>query len=123
MSPHLKNCCLRLSANVAYKHAAQDIKYLTGVTVPAKTQQRLVHYQDFSEPISTEDISELSADGGKVRLRVPQGENSEWKAYKVIVSSAGMMASFNQNDIIVNWANKQPLAKPVTCVGDGHDAG
>ena len=67
LSPHLENCCLRLSANVAYKHAAQDIKYLTGVTVPAKTQQRLVHYQGFSEPISTEDISELSADGGKVR--------------------------------------------------------
>ena len=32
-----------------------------------------------------------------------------------------MIASFNQNDIIVNWANKQPLVKPVTCVGDGHD--
>jgi hypothetical protein len=72
------------------------------------------YYQDFSEPISTEDISELSADGGKVRLRAPQGEKSEWKDYKAIVSEAGMMASFNQNDIIVNWANKQPLAKPVT---------
>ena len=123
MSPHLENCCLRLSANVAYKHAAQDIKYLTGVSVPAKTQQRLVHYQDFSEPISTEDISKLSADGGKVRLRRPQGEKSEWKDYKAIVSSAGMVASFNKNDIIINWANKQPLAKPITCLGDGHDGG
>ena len=121
MSPHLENCCLRLSANVAYKHAAQDIKYLTGVTVPSKTQQRLVHYQDFSEPISTEDISELSADGGKVRLRVHKGQKSEWKDYKAIVSEAGILASFNQNDIIIDWANKQPLAKPVTCLGDGHD--
>jgi hypothetical protein len=121
LSPHLENCCLRLSANVAYKHAAQDIKYLTGVTVPSKTQQRLVHYQDFSEPISTEDISELSADGGKVRLRVHKGQKSEWKDYKAIVSEAGILASFNQNDIIIDWANKQPLAKPVTCLGDGHD--
>ena len=57
MSPHLENCCLRLSANVSYQDAALDIKYLTGVTVPAKTQQRLVHYQDFNQPIATADIN------------------------------------------------------------------
>jgi hypothetical protein len=33
--------------------------------------QRLVHYQDFDQPIATEDIPELSADGGKVRLSAP----------------------------------------------------
>ena len=121
MSPHLENCCLRLSANVAYKHAAQDIKYITGVNVPSKTQQRLAHYQDFDQPIATKDISELSADGGKVRLSAAKGEKAEWKDYKAIVSSAGIVASFNQNDIIIDWANKQPLAKPVTCLGDGHD--
>jgi len=91
------------------------------VTVPSKTQQRLVHYQDFEQPIAIADISELSADGGKVRLSAPKGEKSEWKDYKAIVSEAGIVASFNQNDIIINWANKQPLAKPVTCLGDGHD--
>jgi hypothetical protein len=37
------------------------------------------------------------------------------------VSEAGVVASFNQNDIIIDWANEQPLAKPVTCLGDGHD--
>jgi hypothetical protein len=37
------------------------------------------------------------------------------------VSEAGIVASFNQNDIIIDWANRQPLAKPVTCLGDGHD--
>jgi len=57
----------------------------------------------------------------KYDARALQGEKSEWKDYKAIVSEAGMMASFNQNDIIVNWANKQPLAKPVTCACDGHD--
>ncbi|MEG4596072.1 ISKra4 family transposase, partial [Microcoleus sp. F8_C2] len=94
-----------MSANVSYQDAALDIKYLTGVTVPSKTQHRLVHYQDFREPISTEDISELSADGEKVRLRAAQGEKSEWKDYKAIVSETGIIASFNQNDIIINWAN------------------
>jgi len=57
----------------------------------------------------------------KYDARVHRGQKSEWKDYKAIVSEAGILASFNQNDIIINWANKQPLAKPVTCLGDGHD--
>jgi hypothetical protein len=43
----------------------RSIKYITRVTVPSKTQQRLVHYQNFDQPIATEDIPDLSADGGK----------------------------------------------------------
>ncbi|WP_445301499.1 hypothetical protein [Microcoleus sp. LAD1_D5] len=35
--------------------------------------------------------------------------------YKAIVSEAGIVASFDQNEMIVNWANQQPLAKPVNC--------
>ena len=57
----------------------------------------------------------------KYDARVHKGQKSEWKDYKAIVSSAGILASFNQNDIIIDWANKQPLTKPVTCLGDGHD--
>jgi hypothetical protein len=121
LSPHLENCCLRLSANVAYKSAAKDIEYITGITVPSKTQQRLVHYQKFEQPVATENIDELTADGGKIRLITPKGEKSEWKDYKAIVSEAGMVASFDQNNIIIDWANEQPLTKPVTCLGDGHD--
>ena len=121
MSPHLENCCLRLSANVAYQNAAKDIEYITGITVPAKTQQRLVHYQKFEQPVATADINELSADGGKARLITPFGEKSEWKDYKAIVSEVGIVSSFDQNEIIINWANQQPLAKPVNCLGDGHD--
>lgn len=115
MSPHLENCCLRLSANVAYQHAAKDIEYITGITVPAKTQLILVHYQKFEQPVATADITELSADGGKVRLITPFGEKSEWKDYKAIVSEAGIVSSFDQNESIINWANQQPLAKPVNC--------
>ena len=51
----------------------------------------------------------------KYDARVHKGQKSEWKDYKAIVSEAGILASFNQNDIIIDWANKQPLAKPVTC--------
>ena len=48
-------------------------------------------------------------------------EKSEWKDYKAIVSEVGIVASFDRNDIIIDWVNQQPLAKPVTCLGDGHD--
>lgn len=51
----------------------------------------------------------------------PLGEKSEWKDYKAIVSEAGIVASFDRNDIIIDWANKQALAQPVTCLADGHD--
>jgi hypothetical protein len=121
LSPHLENCCLRLSANVSYNSAAKDIEYITGITIPSKTQQRLVDYQEFEEPVATTDIAELAADGGKVRLITKKGEKSEWKDYKAITSEAGIVASFDQNEIIINWANQQQLAKPVTCLGDGHD--
>jgi hypothetical protein len=106
---------------VAYEQAAKDIEYITGITVPAKTQQRLVHDQEFEQPVAILDIAEFSADGGKVRLITPKGEESEWKDYKAIVSEVGIVASFNQNDIIIDWANQQPLTQPVTCLGDGHD--
>jgi hypothetical protein len=121
LSPHLENCCLRLSANVAYKNAAQDIEYITGISVSAKIQQRLVHYQEFKQPIATIDISELSADGGKARLITPKGEKSEWKDYKAIVAEVGIIANFDRNATIIDWANEQPLAKPLTCLGNGHD--
>ena len=101
-----------MSANVAYRNAAEDIEYITGITVPAKTQQRLVHYQEFKQPVSTVEIAELSADGGKARLITPKGEKSEWKDYKAIVSEVGIVASFDQNGIIIDWANQQPLVKP-----------
>ncbi len=73
LSPHLENCCLRLSANVSYEQAEQDMAYLTGIRIPAKTQQRLVHRQSFALPSIEESIEELCVDGGKVRLRTPRG--------------------------------------------------
>jgi hypothetical protein len=67
LSPHLENCCLRLSATLSYEQAEQEVAYLTGIRVAAKTQQRLVHRQTFALPEGEQAIEELSVDGGKVR--------------------------------------------------------
>lgn len=121
LSPHLENCCLRLSATVSYEQAEQDLTYLTGIRVPAKTQQRLVHRQTFKLPDIEQPIPELSVDGGKVRVRTPLGEPCEWKDYKAIATDQGMLANFQNNAQLIDWVNQQPLAQPVVCLGDGHD--
>jgi hypothetical protein len=121
LSPHLENCCLRLSATVSYQQAEQDLAYLTGVRVPAKTQHRLVHRSSFDLPNLTQPIEELSVDGGKVKLRTPLGEECEWKDYKAIATDQGMIANFQNNAQLIDWVNEQELAQPLTCLGDGHD--
>jgi hypothetical protein len=30
-------------------------------------------------------------------------------------------AFFLDNQTLINWVNSQPLAEPITCIGDGHD--
>ena len=121
ISPHLENCCLRLSATVSYEQAEQDLAYLTGIRVPAKTQQRIVHRQTFDLPDIEHPIEELSVDGGKARVRTPLGEPCEWKDYKAIATDQGMLANFQNNTQLIDWVNDQPLAQPVVCLGDGHD--
>lgn len=32
LSPHLENCCLRLSATLSYEKAEQEVAYLTGIS-------------------------------------------------------------------------------------------
>ena len=110
-----------MSANVSYEQSANDIAYLTGIRVPAKTQQRLVHQQTFPQPQADEALNELSVDGGKVRIRTPLGEKCRWSDYKAIASDAGLIAAYHDNAILIDWANQHPLASPLTCLGDGHD--
>lgn len=119
-SPHLENCCLRLSASVSYEQAEQDIAYLTGIRVPAKTQQRLVHRQNFELPDVKQAMEELSVDGGKVRVRTPLGEPCEWRDYKAIATDQGTLANFQNNAQLIDWVNEQPLAQPIVWLGDGH---
>jgi hypothetical protein len=121
ISPHLENCCLRLSAVVSYEQAALDIAYLTGIRVPAKTQQRLVHRHDFTALSVDEPLQELAVDGGTVRLRTPLGEICNWRNYKAIVTDQGILADFQNNQGLIDQVNQYPLALPLTCLGDGHD--
>lgn len=121
LSPHLENCCLRLSANVSYEQAEQDMAYLTGIRIPAKTQQRLVHRQSFALPSIEESIEQLCVDGGKVRLRTPLGDICQWRDYKAIATDKGTVANYQNNLQLIDWVNTQPLANPLTCLGDGHD--
>lgn len=121
LSPHLENCCLRLSANVSYEQAERDVAYLTGIRIPAKTQQRLVHHQRFELPTAQQPIAEVSVDGGKVRVRTPLGQACQWRDYKAIASKQGSVANFQNNAQLIEWVNAQALENPLTCLGDGHD--
>ena len=121
ISAHLEKCCLLVSANESYECSAQDLLVLTGMSVSHSSQHRLVHRQEFKLPETSDTISEMSVDGGKVRLRTPKGEQSEWKDYKCIsLHEHSIEAFFHDNESLVNWANSQRLASTFYCSGDGH---
>lgn len=121
-SPVLETCCLLLSANESYQRAAEDIAVLTGIEVSKSTQQRLVHRQVFEPEEIDQGIKEMSLDGGKVRLRTPKGQPSEWRDYKAVnLHAGGLQAFYRDNSSLVEWVNQQPLASPLVCLGDGHD--
>ena len=64
----------------------------------------------------------MSVDGGKIRLRTPLGQISQWQDYKAInLHDQCVSAFFQENSNLVDWANQQPLSCPVICLGDGHD--
>lgn len=122
LSPYLELCCLRVSANVSYEHSAEDIELFSGMRVSAKTQQRLVHRQTVELPQAVEPIEELSADGGKIRVRTPVGEESRWLDYKAVrLHEVAPGACFQDNEQLINWVRQQPVVTPLTCLGDGHD--
>lgn len=113
---------MRSSANVSYEKAAADVEFFTGIRVSVKTQQRLVHRQEFSLPCLTGEVKELSVDGGKVRLRTPLGEACVWLDYKAVqLHGQATIAEFQDNAALIEWINAQPLTVPLTCIGDGHD--
>ena len=121
-SPYLQQCCLLLSANESYQRAAEDIEVLTGIAVSHSTQQRLVHRQTLELPELEQSIEEMSVDGGKVRLRTPLGQPSEWRDYKAVNLHDGYVGAFFQaNECLVDWVNAQPLSPRFSCLGDGHD--
>jgi hypothetical protein len=110
-----------MSANVSYAHAESDLAMLTGIIVSDTTQQRLVQTTNFPDPEATVPLTETCVDGGKVRLRTPQGEISIWRDYKAVPTDPGVMAALHNNPRLIDWVNDQPLALTLTCLGDGHD--
>jgi hypothetical protein len=122
LSPLVEKSCLLLSANVSYENAERDLKLLTGVSVSHSTQQRLVQRSEWIEPRASESVEALSIDGGKVRLRTPKGEPSQWRDYKAVSLHKQLCGAWlQQNQMLIDWVNRQPLAAVVTCLGDGHD--
>ena len=120
-SPYLERCCLLLSANESYQRASEDIEVLTGMAVSRGTQQRLVHRQGFEQPVG-KVVEESSIDGGKVRLRTPQGKPCIWRDYKAVnLHKQAVGAFFQDNASLLDWVNQQTLATPLVCLGDGHD--
>lgn len=124
LSPYLEKCCLRVSANHSYRSASEEMAILTGITVSAKTQQRLVHRQDFCPPSveSPPGVEHLSLDGGNIRLLTPKGEPSQWRQYKTLrVNGDGIgVAYYQANEQLSQWVATLPIADFLYCLGDGH---
>jgi len=68
-SPLLEKCCFLLSANESYQNAESDLYLLTGLKVGHSTQHRKVNQIDLPLPDLKQGLSEISVDGGKIRLR------------------------------------------------------
>lgn len=110
ISGYLEKCCLLLSANESYERAQQDIEVLTGMSVSHSTHQRLVHRHDFGEVVVNKSVEAMSIDGGKVRLRTPQGKPCVWNDYKAVcLHKLATAAYFKDNAALIEWANRQPL--------------
>ena len=121
-SPLLEKCCLLLSANESYKNAENDLSLLTGLKVGHSTHHRKVGQKEIPLPDVKQGLSEVSLDGGKVRLRGKKGEPSYWKEYKTArLQGIYYGAFFQDNWSLTDWINSQRLTKPLYCLGDGHD--
>ena len=113
---------MRLSANESYQNAEIEIEALTGIKVGHSTQQKLVLSQDFQLPQAIQAISEVSVDGGKVRLRGKPKEGCYWRDYKTVrLQGIYYGAFFDDNQSLVDYVNSQSLVNPLVCLGDGHD--
>jgi hypothetical protein len=94
-----------MSAKTSYRQAARDIDLLSGVSVSAKTQERIVNRTPIEAPEITEPVTEVDLDGGMVRLVGDPGQSSEWKQYKAVrVNGNGAgMAWFQDNSALLDW--------------------
>lgn len=50
-----------------------------------------------------------------------KGESCVWKDYKAIrADNLVTKATFRENEVWIEWVNRQELSDPLTCLGDGH---
>ena len=87
------------------------------------TLQRLVQRQEYEEPHTKQGVSEISIDGGKVRLRsqIP-GVARYWRDYKAVRLQGIYYGAFFQDNLsLTDWVNSQRLLHPLICLGDGPD--
>ncbi len=121
-SPLLERCCLILSANSSYQRAENDLKILTGISISHSSLQRKVQRHSVDFPDVKQKLTEVSLDGGKVRIRREKGGKCYWKEYKTARLQGIYYGAFFQDNLsLINWVNSQPLANPLYCLGDGHD--
>jgi hypothetical protein len=110
-----------LAANESYRSAEAEIEALTGIKVGHTTHQRLVLRQDLRLPSATQAVSEVSVDGGKVRLRGEPKQGCHWRDYKAVrLQGIYYGAVFDDNQCLIDYVNSQPLTNPLVCLGDGH---
>lgn len=122
LSGLLEKACLQLSAKESFQAAEADIEMLTGVALGHSTQQRLVHRQAFELPEAKQPISEVSIDGGKIRLRHLKSSESAWRDYKAVRLGGIYYGGFFQDNwALIDAVGCQPLMHPLVCLGDGHD--
>lgn len=122
LSPILEKCCLRLSANESYQNAEVELEALTGIKVGHTTLHRMVQRQQVELPEPKQSITEVSIDGGKVRLRAGEGEESYWRDYKAIRLQGIYYGGYFQDNLsVIDLVNSQRLTTPLICLGDGHD--
>ena len=126
LSPLLEKNCLLLSGNESFQDAEKDLVALTGIKVSHSTLQRLVHRQEFEEPHALQGVSEVSIDGGKVRLRSQiKGVESYWRDVALPSAYRGfiMVHSSKITCRKLDWVNSQRLLYPLVCLGDGLSGG
>jgi hypothetical protein len=122
VSPYLEKCCLNIVACESFERGEKTIKMTTGMSISKSSQHRLALGYEFQEAQGKGKIESLSIDGGTVRIRTSVGEESIWKNYKAVSLHGQVCAAFFQaQEELIAWTNNQPLARVVTCLGDGHD--
>ena len=122
VSPILEKCCWLMIANESYQRAEEDLDMLMGIKIGHSNLHRLIQTAEIPQKPSTHIVQSLSVDGGKVRLRNQSGGAGEWRDYKAVSLHGSLCkAYFQDNEKLLEWANKQNLATMVTCLGDGHD--